>query len=64
MNRKFTILVAILNYARVTDQGDALLSQFLSVQEWTKELQLTTEKKRELSQAILQLTKNNQYGNI
>jgi len=58
LSRKFTILIAILNYANLTQQGDALLSQFKSIEEWIKELQVSVEKRRELCFTLLQLLKN------
>lgn len=39
--RKFSTLLAILNYARLTNQGDALLAQFQSVEEWEREVRFT-----------------------
>jgi len=57
-NRKFSTLLAILNYARLTNQGDGVLAQFQSIEEWEKELHLTAEKHRELCLALLQLLQN------
>ena len=39
--RKFSTLLAILNYARLTNQGDALLAQFQSVEEWEREVRFS-----------------------
>jgi len=58
MPTKFSTLLAILNYARLTNQGDAVLAQFQSIEEWEKELHLTAEKHRELCLALLQLLQN------
>jgi len=58
LSRKYSTLIAILNYTDKTNQSDSIISQFLLVDEWEKELQLIVEKKREFCLALLQILKN------
>jgi len=67
ISRKYQLLLSLLNYALVTNQSELIFSQFYSVVEWEKELQITHSipLQRDLCLSFLKLFQNQKsYSSI